>query len=799
MRLLQSWLSDFIDIDLTPDELAGKFTLLGIEVEAMEKTGACFTGVRVAEILKIDKHPNADKLSLVLVNTGAGEQTVVCGAKNIAVGQKIPLAGVGAKLPDGELKKTSIRGVESCGMICSAGELQVAESGPAHEHGIMVLDAGLAPGADVAALFGEPDCVFELKITPNRPELLSVLGIARELAVQLDKPLKKPAAPKIEGTVPPIPVRLEDPESCPRYTARVLKNLENRASPDWMQKRLKALDSNPKNALVDITNYVLYETGHPLHAFDFDKLAGGELAVRRARPGERLNTLDGRDVPLDPGCLVIADAEKPAALAGIMGGTETAVSEETHNIVLESAYFHPPVIHITARKYGFRSESSYRFERSTDIENAVYASDRATELILACCSTPETVVSELGDSYPKPYAGAEVGVTPRMINDILGTEIADEEILRILRALSPDMDTSVTPWIFKAPSHRRDISLPCDLAEEVAMYAGYDRIPVAPRPATVTITEIPAQQRLASRYKDKLAALGFYEVYNYDFLSGAELAGFGLEPGQQPELENPLSLDWQYLRPSLLPGIARAAAYNARHSAQAANLFETGKVYAKTPGRPAEKLHLAALLCGTWPQGAFWRGGEIKPLDFFHVKGIVSSLLSGFEQVDFSPDASPPDYMHPGICAGIKVNGKPAGRAGRLHPSSLRAAGLKTGSAWSFELDLDTLAKCGAASVKVKPVAEFPSAWRDISVVIDKTAPYSRIEKTVRDAAGEHLQSVTLHDVYNGENIPAGSQSVTLRLVYFSPERTLRDSEVETSFNAVIAALGSKLNARLRS
>lgn len=796
MRLLQSWLSDFIEIDLTPDELAGEFTLLGIEVEGMEKTGASFTGVSVAEILKIDRHPNADKLSLVLVETGSGTQTVVCGAKNIAVGQKIPLATVGAKLPDGELKKTTIRGVESCGMICSSAELKV-EGGPAD--GIMVLDANLANGTDVAGLFGKPDCVFELKITPNRPELLSVLGIAREMAVKLDKPLKKPAVAAPAGSGACVPVKLEDAADCPRYTARTIKNLENRPSPQWMQTRLKAMNTNPKNALVDITNYVLYETGHPLHAFDLDKLAGAEIVIRRARAGETLNTLDGQTLTLDPNCLVIADAEKPAALAGIMGGTATAVSESTRNIVLESAYFDPPGIHVTARRFGIWSESSYRFERSTDIENTIYASNRAADLILQICSTPDTEISGFSDNCPVPYIPAKVAVTPKAINDILGTDIADTEILRILRALSPDMDTSVTPWIFKAPSHRRDISMPCDLAEEIAMYAGYDRVSASPRPATVAVTEIPAEHKLAEKFKDKLAALGFYEVYNYDFMSAAELANFGIDPAGQTELENPLSLDWQYLRPSLLPGIARSAAYNARHSGAAVNLFETGKVYAKTPGRPSEKFHLSALLTGTWPQGVFWRGAEVKPLDFFHVKGIVAGLLNGFAKVEFIPAQTAPSYMHPKICAEIKVNGKLAGRTGKLHPESLRASGLKTDNAWSFELDIDTLAKCGGNSIKVKPVPEFPSAWRDLSVVIANTTAYANVEKTVREAAGEHLQSLTLTDIYAGENIPEGKHSLTMRLVYFSPERTLRDSEVENSFNAVIAALDTKLQAQLRS
>ncbi|MFA6582940.1 MAG: phenylalanine--tRNA ligase subunit beta [Elusimicrobiaceae bacterium] len=797
MLLLYSWLKDFIETDLTPDELAGKFTALGIQIEGMKKTGAEFSGVCVAEILKIDKHPNADKLSLVEVDTGAGTQTVVCGAKNIAAGQKIPLAQVGAKLPGGTLKKSKIRGVESCGMICSSSELNIT-GGP--ENGIMVLDANLAKGTDVATLFGEPDCIFDLEITPNRPELLSVLGIARELSVLLGKPLKKPQVTAPKGAGPCAPVTISAPDACPRYTARTLKNLENRQSPPWMQARLKAMNTNPKNALIDITNYVLYETGHPLHAFDLDKLAGPEIIVRKANPAEKITTLDGRENTLDEKCLVIADAGKPAAMAGVMGGMDSSVSESTKNILLESAYFAPPVIHITARKYGYRSESSYRFERSTDIENTIYASNRATDLILAACSTPQTEVSELRDVYPVPYVPAEVSVTPGDINAILGTDIPDDEILRILRALSPGMEAAALPWRFKAPSHRRDIKMKCDLAEEVAMYAGYDRISDAPRPAFVSVTEMPAEQALSEQLKNKLAAAGFCEVYNYDFISAKELRTFCINPETTPEIENPLSEDWQYLRPSLLPGIARSAAYNVNQSGQASWLFETGKVYEKTPGKPNEKLYLSALMTGTYPQGVFWRSGEIKELDFFHVKGIVDSLLARVENVRIVPCSEAPAYAHPKICADITVNGKPAGRLGKLYPDTARAASLFSANAWLFELDIDALAKHGAGQeMKVTTAPAFPSSWRDLSVVLEKNALFADIENTVKAAGGPHLESVSLFDLYEGKGIDENRKSVTMRLVYRSGERTLRDTEVEESFNTIVKTLSEKLGASLRS
>ncbi|MCX5783523.1 MAG: phenylalanine--tRNA ligase subunit beta, partial [Elusimicrobia bacterium] len=480
MRILYSWLKDFIDLQCPPDELAQKFLPIGIEVESMEKLGAQFSGVYAAKILKIDKHPNADKLSLVEVYDGQKQFTVVCGAKNIAVGQNVPLAHVGAKLPDGELKKAKIRGIESEGMICSSQELRIL--GGAAD-GILVLGEDTTPGADVSKLFGEPDCVFDLKIAPNRPDLLSHLGVARELSALLNLPLKKPQFNNVESSGKSISVAVQAQGLCPRYVGRVIKNISNAPSPDWLKKRLLAMGTKPRGAAVDITNYVLYETGCPLHAFDLDKLAGPQICVRTAKIGEKFTTLEGQEITLDSQCLVIADKDKPAALAAIIGGQDSGVTENTKNIFLESAYFAPSGIYKTARRLRLRTEASIRFAGGADISAAVFACERACALFKEFCGGS---FSEIVDIYPSAHKPAQIAVDGKSVNKILGTDIPAEKIAKALNAVGK-LDSSSEKWTFTPPSHRHDLESKWDLAEEAARFCGYNLIPDTAKPAMLYV------------------------------------------------------------------------------------------------------------------------------------------------------------------------------------------------------------------------------------------------------------------------------------------------------------------------
>jgi len=657
MKILYSWLKDFIDINMPPEELAKKLVSIGIEVASVEKTGANFTGVCVAEIQKIDVHPNADKLHLVDVNDGTSVMTVVCGAQNIAVGQRVPLAKVGAKLPDGELKKAKIRGVESNGMLCSTDELKLPDDGV---DGIFLLPKDAPLGTDVAKMFGEPDCALDLEIVPNRPDLLSHFGIARELSVALGLPLRQPKCAQLKGQGEALKITIENPADCQRYCGRVLKNLRPAQSPDWLKRRLLAMGTNPKNALVDVTNYILYEMGQPLHAFDLAKLEGGEINVRRAREGEKFMTLDNKEIALDPGVLVIADRNRPVALAGVIGGLYSGIADDTSSVFLESACFNPPLVHVTARRFASRTEASKRFEGGVNPEAVELACRRAAELIMEICGRPQEDMSEVRDVYPVKYAPKAVEFTPEQINRILGTALPDEKIKAVAAPLSSGLDTASLPWKFLVPPHRRDIETRWDIAEDVVRFAGYDCVPASDTPCRLPGQEMPAVVEDVELAREELTALGFSEVMSYDLISSAEFALLGGDEKSQPSLLNPLSDEWKLLRPSLLPSLLRAFGYNERRGVRTAMLYEAGKVYSYVNGHPAEKLGVAGLMAGSYPADLFWRQGEMKETGFAHIKGAAERLLARFPgcKIDISTGGKAPSFMHPKLYAEVVLNGK---------------------------------------------------------------------------------------------------------------------------------------------
>jgi phenylalanyl-tRNA synthetase beta chain len=794
MKILHSWLKDFIDIKHSPAELAEVLTALGIEVEGMEKTGAQFSGVAVAQILKIDRHPNADKLSLVELETAQGKKTVVCGAKNIAAGQKIPLATVGAVLPGGTLKKSKIRGIESEGMICASDELGLP--GGSHE-GILVLDAGLAIGADVSKLFGEPDCVFDLK-APNRPDLLSHFGVARELAAYLGIELKKPrfSLPAPSGEA--LPVSIDAPE-CGRYIGRVLRNVSAAQSPDWMKRRLEAIGSKPRNILVDATNYVLHELGYPLHAFDLTKITAGRISVRRAAAGEKFTALDNRVFELDETCLLITDGAKPLALGGVIGGLESGIYDTTKDIFLEAAWFNPPTINRTARKFAARTDAAQRFEAGADIEAAEFASQRAAALILESC--PGAAVSNPADVYPGKYSAQTIEFTPAQINAVLGTELPDAKIADALKRIQPELDTAGPVWKFKTLSHRHDITNRWDLAEETARMCGFDKIKDTPRPVMVSVAEPPAPAALADRWRDALAGLGFFEAWNYDFMSAAELGQYGFEVETAAELLNPLSEDWRYLRRTLLCGLVKTLAYNENHGAQSASLFEIGKVYrAAGGGRVAEDLVCSGLVCGKFPADIFWRGSDMKAYDFYHLKGVIAKITGGMAGVRFVPAEKTPAHLHPKLALAVLAGDKPAGFIGKLHPSVVKAAGIRNNDCWAFELNMDMLSRnVRPALFHVKAVSQFPSSWRDMSVLVPSDTQAQPLLEAARKAGGEFVSGVAMTDLYEGKGMPEGKKSVTMRLVFTPRERTLTDAEVDAAFKTVLDRLAEKFSAALRS
>jgi len=793
MKILYSWLKDFVDVDLTPEELAKKLTDLGIEVASMEKTGADFEGVHVAQITQIDAHPNSDHLHLVTLDRGNGQtQRVVCGAPNIAVGQKVPLARVGARLGKIVMKPAVIRGVESEGMICSSDELGLTHT---RAHGILVLDENLELGTDVSTLYGKADTLFELEITSNRPDLLSHLGVARELGALLNKPVKMPEIKDIKGQGKALEVEIQNPEGCARYIGRIIRGVKNVESPEWMKERLAAMGLNPKNALIDITNYVMFELGNPLHAFDLRLVEGGKIIVRNAKEGEKFTVLGGRELELNENCLLIADEKKATALAGIMGGLNSGIQDDTKDIFVEAAYFNPPTINKTVKKFAISSDSSQRFERGSDIEGALLAMRRASDLFVQICGG---TASEINDVYPQKFENKTVEFTPAEINAILGAQIPEEKLKEIFARLAAQFRTDGEKWSFQAPTHRRDLNHKWDLAEEAARFAGYDQIPAAPTKARVVFADNPKGIDLAKIYGNQLIGAGFCECKNIDFLGEKELKLFGVDTKFCIRVKNALAQGWDYLRPTLLPSLLKNVESNLRFGSNDLALFETSKTFQSMKGFPVENYTVGGVLCGNLTDKFF--GSKEQPVDFYWLKGLIQALIGNVEGISFVPSKQVPVYLHPKISMDILLGGKLIGVFGQIHPLTLKAFNIKNAEVWAFEFGTKLIEKTFSAQ-DFKPaqdIAVFPPSLRDLSVVLEKTVSYAQIvsalDKTPLDVQLEHH----LIDVYQGEHLPEGKKSVTFSLAFSKKDGTLKDKEIDEAFDRIVEQLRTQLGAQLR-
>ena len=794
MKILYSWLKDFIEVDLTPEQLAQKLTELGIEVASVETTGADFEGVYVAQITQIDNHPNSDHLHLVTLDRGNGQtQRVVCGAPNIAVGQKVPLARVGARLGKIVMKPAVIRGVESEGMICSSDELGLTHT---RAHGILVLDENLPLGTDVSTLYGKADSLFELEITSNRPDLLSHLGVARELGILLNKPVKLPEIHDLKGEGKSLEVEIQHPEGCGRYIGRIIRGVKNAESPEWMKTRLAAMGLNPKNALVDITNYVMFELGNPLHAFDLREVEGNKIIVRNAQENEKFTVLGGRELTLSANCLLIADEKKATALAGIMGGLDSGIKDDTQDIFIEAAYFNPPTINKTVKKYGISSDSSQRFERGTDIEGALLAMRRASDLFVQICGG---VPSEINDVYPQKFENKTVSFTPAEINRILGAQIAEEKLKEIFGRLAQEFSADGEKWIFKAPTHRRDLNHKWDLAEEAARFAGYDQIPAAPTKARVVFADNPKGIDLAKKYAALLIGAGFDECKNIDFLGEKELKLFGADPKFCIRVKNALAQGWDFLRPTLLPSLLKNVESNLRFGNENLKLFETSKTFQSMKGFPVENYTVAGVLCGHVSAEKFFAQAE-KPVDFYFVKGILQNVLGAVDGISFVPSKNAPCYMHPKISMDIILGGKTIGVFGKIHPLTLKAFGIKTADVFAFEFATKLIEKTFSAQA-FKPAQDipvFPPSLRDLSVVLPQEVTYAQIASALDKTPLDVALNYHLIDVYQGEHLPSGKKSVTFSLAFSKKDGTLKDKETDEAFARIVEQLRAQVGAELR-
>jgi phenylalanyl-tRNA synthetase beta chain len=805
MRISHRWLSEYVDAP-PAEELARRLTAVGLEVEAVERTGRGLEGVVAARIVAAEKHPGAEKLSVTRVDAGKGEPVqVVCGAKNWQVGDVVPLATVGAALPGGQkIERAKLRGVESFGMLCSAKELGLAEDAS----GLLLLDRNVAPGTPIAKALHLEDVLLEVNVTPNRPDCLSHVGIAREVAALLGTRVRMPAPRLAEGGPPAadgVRVRIESPERCARYAARVIEGVRIGPAPLWLARRLESCGVRSISNVVDATNYVLLELGHPLHAFDLDKVAGHEIVVRTPRPGEKLVTLDGKERALAPEDLVIADRERASALAGVMGGGDSEISGATARVLLESAWFDPGSIRRTSRRHGLKSEASHRFERGADPGMVIPAVDRCAALIAELAGG--TVRPGVVDAVARQVRAPEVRLRWNRPAEILGMDVPREDVRRILGALSfEERASDAEGAIYQVPSWRADVSIEEDLVEEIVRTKGYDAIPeTLPANAVGAPADSPEAQAI-SRARTALEATGFGEAVNFSFVSAREL-----EPFQRPvvtgdgkgralgvALKNPISAELSVMRTTLVPSLLKNVAHNRRQRVEDARLYEIASVYYPGPDpkdRPSsESVEIAGVIAGRRSPPGWAAAAE--PADFSDAKAAVVAVLEALGvEARWQPRGEA--WLHPRTSARVLAaeGDDVLGEVGELHPRTAAAFELPRG-VLAFRLSLDALLRRMTLVPQYRPIPRLPAVLRDLAVVVDDAVPAAAVEALVRDEP--LVDSVTLFDVYRGAPLPAGKKNLAFAIAYRAPDRTLTDAEADAAHARIVERLRAKHGAELR-
>jgi len=797
-----NWLKRLVDLTESPEEIAAHLTAAGLEVEEWHALGE-LPGVVVAEVRSCEK-VEGTKLSRCAVWDGSQELPVVCGAANVRVGLKVALATVGSVLPGGlEIKPATIRGMESRGMLCAEDELGLGEG---HE-GILELDPNLPAGAPFATACGVADVVFEINVTPNRPDATGHLGLARELALRLGRTLRNPLD---SVTLPPpsgpatVPVELVPGSGCTRYVGRTLEGLRNGPSPAWMRNLLRAVGLRPISALVDITNFVQMEIGQPLHAFDLAKLRGGKVVVRGARVGESLLLLDGRNLSLTPGDLVIADAEGPRCLGGVMGGADSGVSEATTGIFLETARFEPSAIRYLARRTQCASDSSYRFERGVDPFATRSVSDYATALVLSLCGGTASAAQDLS-TPEQPAARTRVRLRRSKVSGLLGMDVPDSRVSAFLNGIGCEAigsDADSTTW--EIPGWRPDIASEADLVEEIARLVGYDNIPSSFPSFPIEAVELPSRETWTRRLRRAMASRGLSETLSLRLIGQSDHDLLGL-PESDPRhrlvaLLNPLSDETACLPRFALSNLLKAAARNARRQERSVRLFECGRVFGRDLPEAfgnhrrtgiGEAGRWAGIVSGPWPS-LRWRGGEADA-DVWRAKGVLEGTISelGLE-ADFIPSRTEP-FLHPGRQARVAICGTDLGFFGELHPAVQDGLGLRS-PAHVWELDLDALLALleQATPAQSARIGEFPGTRREINILVERNRPAAEVVRSVSElpqAQDELVESVELVSVYEGAGVPEGEKAVLVRLSYRSPDRTPTDAEVNAIQDAVRQAV----------
>ncbi|MDI3280946.1 MAG: phenylalanine--tRNA ligase subunit beta, partial [Bacillota bacterium] len=796
MRVSYQWLLEYVECELSPEELAEVLTGAGLAVEEIERPGGQMRGVVVGRLAAVEDHPRSDHLKVCQVEVGRGERLqVVSGAPNLAVGALVPVILPGGRLPDGRAIETAeFRGVTSQGMLCSGAELGLEKESP----GVLILEEG-RPGEDVRPLLGLDDAVLVLELTTNRADCWSMVGVAREVSALTGARLRLPPTEVPEEKGPPVEelarVEVWEPELCPRYTGRVLEVRAIAPSPLWLQRRLRAAGLRPINGVVDVTNYVMLELNQPLHAFDYDALAQRTVIVRRARPGEELVTLDGQARKLAETMLVIADPEKAVGLAGVMGGANSAISSATRRVFLEGAWFDATNIRRTAKALGLRSEASGRFERGIDPEGVRTALNRAARL-MAEIGAARPVPGVL-DLYLRPAAPVTIRLRPDKVNFFLGTHLSRDEVAGYLRRLPGlTVEEQGEEWLVRVPSFRRDLEAEIDLVEEVARLYGYHRIPetipfgLAPAPG---LTAVQAKEEELRRV---MVGCGFNEVVTYSLTSPRVFDLLRLPEGHPARravsLLQPLSEEQTILRTLLFPSLLEVAGRNASRQQEDQFLFELGRIFLPAgPGElPRERRTLAGILTGRFAR-RHWTGSE-READFYDARGVVERLCQHLGLACRFVAAQEP-YLHPGRAARVLTQrGEELGVVGELHPL-IRAALDLPHRLYLFELDAELLLTAPRPEIQYRPLPRFPAVKRDLALVVDEEIPAAEVAAVLKEAGGELLASLEVFDLYRGAPVEEGRKSLAFSLSFQAPDRTLTDAEVDRILTGMVSAAAEKL------
>ncbi len=808
LQISYNWLKKYIDINFTPADLSEKLTMAGLEVEGVDYLGEGLDDIIIARIEKIKEHPDADKLVICMVKTGSDTELipVVTGAPNVEAGQMVPFAEVGAVLPGGmQIEEVKLRGELSRGMICSKDELGLQEERAA---GIMVLDDDAPLGGSFIKYKRLDDYIFKLDLTPNYARCLGMIGVAREIKslYAQEKTLNTPPisfeeAEELGDINDYVEVEIEDPDLCPRYTARLVKNVQIKESPEWIQRRLKAAGIRPINNVVDISNFVLMEYNQPLHTFDFNKIKDGKIIVRRAKAEEKMLTLDGEERILDDEMLVISDPEKAVAVGGVMGGANTEVTEETTDVLIESAYFNPVSIRKTAKKLGMHSDSSHRFERGVDIEKVIEANNRACQMLAKCDGA--RVVPGVIDNYPLKFEPAVITLTAERVNELLGIKLEAAEVKESLERLGFTVEKTTGEGEFEVtvPSFRTDVEQGADLVEEIARVYGYNKIP-STRPISKQRGKRSPRQKFEAKVKKLLQAGGLDEVITYSLQDKKSYQDLNLTQFEDyakfVSIKNPLSEAFGILRTTLLPGIIEVLSSNARRQGSEMAVFETGTVFRNKglSSRPEELNKLGGGIFGQnnnlWQQGA---------PNFFALKGVLEMLFNRvqLDKYSFIADNDNRDFLHPGRRAEIKYDQTQTfGFIGEIHPELADQNNLPAGTT-VFELDLDFLFEITAEkSYQYHKLVKYPVLARDLAIVMAEDIAVGDIHQAIRAKGGSMLKGLELFDIYQGDQIEDGYQSAAFELKFQAEDRTLTDQEVNERFNQIVNHLKEEYSAEIR-